>query len=57
MELKLTPEDLGKILIKWAQANIPDLGFNDVEIQTEGYSSQRFTGVILSRIESEKGHE
>lgn len=57
MKLTLTPEDLGKILIKWAKENTPNFGFNDVEIQTEGYSSQRFTGVILSRIESEKGHE
>ncbi len=57
MELKLTPEDLGKILIKWANENTPNFGFNDVEIQTEGYSSQRFTGVVLSSIESEKGHE
>ena len=57
MELKLTPEDLRKILIKWAKENTRNFGFNDVKIQTEGYSSQRFTGVILSRIESEKGHE
>ena len=56
MQLILTPEDIGKILIEWAQANIPDLGFNDVEIQTEGYSG-RFSGVVLSRVESEKGHE
>jgi len=49
MELKLSSEDVKRILIEWAQGKFPSVKFNDAEWSGYSYSRE----VTLSYVEPE----
>ncbi|WP_297479811.1 hypothetical protein [Ferrovum sp.] len=60
MELKLTPEEVGQIVLAWAESLNDEVmflkaKFNHVEFDASGYG--RFTGAVLTYEEPKEGGE
>ena len=58
MELKLTPEEVGKIVLEWAESLNDEVmflkaKFNHVEFDASGYG--HFTGAVLIYDEPKEG--